>query len=117
MDYMHLGRTGLKVSRLALGTMNFGELTDEATSLSPKKSSAAGWRRTVGASGSCWRPKYISPWKRGRRNNRIAHDGLLNLSCAFDACFVSILLRASSKSFFDSIDQKLSFLVLRRGAK
>jgi hypothetical protein len=66
MDYMHLGRTGLKVSRLALGTMNFGELTDKATSLSPRKSSAAGWRRTVGASGSCWRPKYISRWKRGR---------------------------------------------------
>jgi aryl-alcohol dehydrogenase-like predicted oxidoreductase len=32
MDYAHLGRTGLKVSRLALGTMNFGELTDEAAS-------------------------------------------------------------------------------------
>jgi aryl-alcohol dehydrogenase-like predicted oxidoreductase len=32
MDYAHLGRTGLKVSRLALGTMNFGELTDEAVS-------------------------------------------------------------------------------------
>jgi aryl-alcohol dehydrogenase-like predicted oxidoreductase len=34
MDYAHLGRTGLKVSRLALGAMNFGELTDEATSFS-----------------------------------------------------------------------------------
>ena len=34
MEYAHLGRTGLKVSRLALGTMNFGELTDEATSFS-----------------------------------------------------------------------------------
>lgn len=32
MDSTHLGRTGLRVSRLALGTMNFGELTDEATS-------------------------------------------------------------------------------------
>ncbi len=32
MEYTHLGRTGLRVSRLALGTMNFGELTDEATS-------------------------------------------------------------------------------------
>jgi len=30
MHYTHLGRTGLKVSRIALGTMNFGELTDEA---------------------------------------------------------------------------------------
>jgi aryl-alcohol dehydrogenase-like predicted oxidoreductase len=32
MEYTHLGRTGLKVSRVALGTMNFGELTDEAES-------------------------------------------------------------------------------------
>lgn len=30
--YRHLGRTGLRVGRIALGTMNFGELTDEATS-------------------------------------------------------------------------------------
>jgi len=34
MNYTHLGRTGLRVSRIALGTMNFGELTDEATSSS-----------------------------------------------------------------------------------
>jgi aryl-alcohol dehydrogenase-like predicted oxidoreductase len=32
MDYSHLGRTGLKVSRIVLGTMNFGELTDEKAS-------------------------------------------------------------------------------------
>ncbi|CAM5391057.1 General stress protein 69 OS=Afipia felis OX=1035 GN=yhdN PE=4 SV=1 [Afipia felis] len=32
MEYKNLGRTGLKVSRLVLGTMNFGELADEATS-------------------------------------------------------------------------------------
>ncbi|MBB6242396.1 aldo/keto reductase [Rhodanobacter sp. MP1X3] len=32
MHYKHLGRTGLKVSRLCLGTMNFGELTNESTS-------------------------------------------------------------------------------------
>lgn len=32
MEYKHLGRTGLKVSQLGLGTMNFGELTDETTS-------------------------------------------------------------------------------------
>jgi aryl-alcohol dehydrogenase-like predicted oxidoreductase len=32
MHDQHLGRSGLKVSRLALGTMNFGELTDESTS-------------------------------------------------------------------------------------
>ncbi|ALM84250.1 aldo/keto reductase [Bordetella sp. N] len=31
MKYSHLGRTGLKVSRIALGALNFGEITDEAT--------------------------------------------------------------------------------------
>ncbi|MBS2017275.1 MAG: aldo/keto reductase [Deltaproteobacteria bacterium] len=32
MDYVHLGRTGLKVSRLCLGTMNFGPQTTEPAS-------------------------------------------------------------------------------------
>ncbi len=32
MQYTNLGRTGLKVSRLCLGTMNFGPLTSEADS-------------------------------------------------------------------------------------
>ncbi|SOD63639.1 Predicted oxidoreductase [Streptomyces zhaozhouensis] len=32
MKYTQLGRTGLRVSRLVLGTMNFGPLADEATS-------------------------------------------------------------------------------------
>lgn len=32
MQYTHLGRAGLKVSRLCLGTMNFGDATDEQTS-------------------------------------------------------------------------------------
>ncbi len=32
MDYTHLGRTGLSVSRLCLGTMNFGPVTDERDS-------------------------------------------------------------------------------------
>lgn len=32
MDYTHLGRSGLKVSRFCLGTMNFGPLTSEADS-------------------------------------------------------------------------------------
>lgn len=31
-NYAHLGRTGLVVSRLSLGTMNFGELTDQPNS-------------------------------------------------------------------------------------
>ena len=32
MEYTKLGRTGLKVSRIVLGTMNFGPQTDEADS-------------------------------------------------------------------------------------
>src|SRR3954465_14271188 len=32
MEYTHLGRTGLRVSRLVLGTMNFGPLTEEPDS-------------------------------------------------------------------------------------
>src|SRR5439155_9923617 len=32
MDYVRLGRTGLRVSRLCLGTMNFGPETGEADS-------------------------------------------------------------------------------------
>lgn len=32
MEYTNLGRTGLQVSRLCLGTMNFGPLTEEADS-------------------------------------------------------------------------------------
>jgi aryl-alcohol dehydrogenase-like predicted oxidoreductase len=34
MEYVNLGRTGLKVSRLCLGTMNFGPYTSEADSFS-----------------------------------------------------------------------------------
>ncbi len=32
MEYTHLGRTGLQVSRICLGTMNFGQFTTEADS-------------------------------------------------------------------------------------
>ena len=32
MHYTQLGRTGLKVSRICLGTMNFGDRTGEAES-------------------------------------------------------------------------------------
>ena len=32
MEYTHLGRTGLLVSRICLGTMNFGPVTNQADS-------------------------------------------------------------------------------------
>ena len=34
MKYINLGRTGLRVSRLCLGTMNFGRQTNEPDSFS-----------------------------------------------------------------------------------
>lgn len=34
VDYKYLGRTGLQISRMGLGTMNFGDVADEATSRS-----------------------------------------------------------------------------------
>ncbi len=34
MKYSHLGRSGLQVSRLCLGTMNFGSFTSDADSFS-----------------------------------------------------------------------------------
>jgi hypothetical protein len=35
-------------------------------------------------------------------NNRIAHDDFLNLSCAFDACFESILPTAPPQNRFST---------------
>ena len=84
MNFTHLGRTGLSVSRLCLGTMNFGPETDEADSFAimdrahdvginffdtanvygrskggarPRRSSVAGSRKaTVAGSGRCSPP-------------------------------------------------------------
>ena len=41
MKYKNLGRSGLSVSRICLGTMNFGPETDEATSHSIMDSALA----------------------------------------------------------------------------
>jgi aryl-alcohol dehydrogenase-like predicted oxidoreductase len=42
MQFTHLGRTGLRVSRICLGTMNFGPETDEPTSFSIMDSALEG---------------------------------------------------------------------------
>ena len=84
MQYTQLGRTGAKVSRLALGTMNFGWHTDEPTSrrswtprstrgstsstpptstapAPPRRSSAAGSPPShLGGTRSCWPPSCTS---------------------------------------------------------
>jgi hypothetical protein len=36
------------------------------------------------------------------RNNRMAHDGFLNLSCAFDACFESIIAQSTPSNLFST---------------
>ena len=93
MEYTNLGRTGLKVSRLCLGTMNFGPQTTEPDSFaimdralehginffdtanvygwklgegSPSRSSAAGSpRAAAGATRSCWPPRSTARWATG----------------------------------------------------
>jgi aryl-alcohol dehydrogenase-like predicted oxidoreductase len=47
MDYAYLGRSGLKVSRLALGTMNFGMVSDERASFSIMDEALDGGRQPV----------------------------------------------------------------------
>src|SRR5436190_22537966 len=60
MNYAHLGRSGLQVSRLCLGTMNFGWVTEERDSFAIMDAALAlginffdtanvyGWRRGEG---------------------------------------------------------------------
>jgi aryl-alcohol dehydrogenase-like predicted oxidoreductase len=69
MKYTHLGRSGLKVSRLCLGTMNFGPLTTEADSFKIMDralelgvqffdtADVYGWRRGEG-----WTESIIGRW-------------------------------------------------------
>lgn len=99
MQYAYLGLSGLKVSRLCFGTMNFGEMTDapasfqildavleaginfvdtadvyggpqspdmRRASVSPKRSSGAGWPIAAAATTSCSRPRSTSRWASAR---------------------------------------------------
>ncbi len=80
MQYTHLGRTGLEVSRFCLGTMNFGPETDEPTSYQIMDhalevginffdtANVYGWRRGEGVT-----EQIIGRWlaQGGRRRERI----------------------------------------------
>src|SRR5579884_1736023 len=94
MDYVGLGRTGLRVSRLCLGTMNFGPETSEKESHAimdkalelginflipptstagsvgrdgPSRLSAGGWRRGEdGATRLSWRRRCTAAWESGK---------------------------------------------------
>src|ERR671932_2474548 len=80
MDYTHLGRTGLQVSRLCLGTMNFGPKTSEDDSHAIMDralehginffdtANVYGWRKGEG-----WTEQIIGRWfaKGGGRRERV----------------------------------------------
>lgn len=77
MEYTFLGRTGLKVSRLCLGTMNFGPYTSEADSHSIMNralelgiiffdtANVYGWEKGVGVT-----EKIIGNWLTGDKSRR-----------------------------------------------
>ena len=93
MEYTYLGRTGLKVSRLCLGTMNFGPQTTEPDSYAIMDkaldlginffdtANVYGWKKVrvslsrslvgglsrvvVAATKLCWRPKSTVSWATG----------------------------------------------------
>jgi aryl-alcohol dehydrogenase-like predicted oxidoreductase len=80
MDYVQLGRTGLKVSRLCLGTMNFGPETTEPDSFAIMDralelginffdtANVYGWKRGEG-----WTEQILGRWfaQGGRRRERV----------------------------------------------
>ncbi|MBX3226371.1 MAG: aldo/keto reductase [Labilithrix sp.] len=80
MDYVHLGRTGLKVSRLCLGTMNFGPQTTEENSFAIMDralelginffdtANVYGWRKGEG-----WTEQIIGRWlaQGGERREKV----------------------------------------------
>lgn len=80
MEHVQLGRTGLKVSRLCLGTMNFGPQTDEAESFKIMDhalevginffdtANVYGWKKGEG-----WTEQILGRWfaQGGRRRERV----------------------------------------------
>ena len=109
MQYTHLGRTGLQVSRLCLGTMNFGPQTSEpdshaimdhahehghqllrhrqrlrrARAKAPRRSSVAGSPRAAdGASAPSSPPSSTATWATGRTTGKLS---ALNIRRACDA--------------------------------
>ena len=67
MQHVHLGRSGLRISRLCLGCMNFGPETSEADRLALAKTSRATASWVVQISlGSC---STQPPWGKIWRNS------------------------------------------------
>lgn len=79
MQYVHLGRSGVKVSRLCLGTMNFGPETNEADSFAIMDralelginffdtANVYGWKLGEG-----WTEQIVGRWlKQGARREKV----------------------------------------------
>ena len=67
MEYTNLGRTGLKVSRLCLGTMNFGPFTERDDSFAiMDRSMELGINFFDTANVYGWDPGNQGLWKDGR---------------------------------------------------
>ena len=91
MQYVHLGRSGVRVSRLCLGTMNFGPHTSEPDSFAIMdqalelginffdSANVYGWKVGEGVTddgdGTNRRP-LASPGRRTTRQDRAGHQGL-----------------------------------------
>ena len=110
MDYTHLGRSGLLVSKLVLGTMNFGPQTpeDDAYSIMDRAleqginffdtansyggrgkteeiSGAISPRAADGARRSCWPRRSMPPWATGptcRSSPRTTSGSRSRTACA-----------------------------------
>ena len=70
MEYTHLGRTGLKVSRLCLGTMNFGPHTSEADAFRIMD-------RALELGINFFDTANVYGWKTGRGRHRADHRALV----------------------------------------
>jgi len=115
MQHVRFGRTGLKVSRLCLGTMTFGLQCDEATSFSILDAAAeagvsfidtadvyplGGTLQTVGRT-----EEIIGKWLRGRRDQFI-----LATKCSGKSGPAAWQQGTSRKHVLDSIDASLKRL-------
>jgi 1-deoxyxylulose-5-phosphate synthase len=112
MDYTRLGRTGLRVSRLCLGTMTFGNQCDERTSVAILDAAMAGGVtfidtadvyplggsvETVGRT-----EEIVGRWLRGRR-----HDVVLATKCFFPMSDKSWDRGNSRQHILEAIDASL----------
>ena len=85
MGYKHLGRTGLEVSRLALGTMNFGWTAEEARTRVDEALAAAGRELAalpVAAFPAAAYAALSRPYARGRAPSELGKRARLTLAVA-----------------------------------